>query len=43
MGAFLLGHGVEFWAFWQKSLNCFWQSVDAILKEAPVARTIVWC
>ena len=33
----------KFWAFWQKMLNHFWQSVDAILEDVPVTETIVWC
>ena len=33
----------KFWAFWQKVVNHFWQSVDAILEDVPVTKTIVWC
>ena len=32
----------EFWAFWHKMVNYFWQSVDAILEDVSVAETIVW-
>ena len=34
----------KFWGFWQKMVNHFWQSVDAILEDVPdVTETIVWC
>ena len=33
----------KFWAFWQKMVNHFWQSVDAILEDVSVTETIVWC
>ena len=29
-------------AFWQKMVNNFWQTVDAILKDVSVTETIVW-
>ena len=28
---------MKFWAFWQKYVNYFWQSVDTILEEMFVA------
>ena len=31
------------WAFWRKMVNHFWQSVDAILEDVSVTKTIVWC
>ena len=31
----------KFYAFWQKMVNNFWQSVDAILKDISVTETIV--
>ena len=34
---------MKFWAFSQKMVNHFWQSVDAILKDVSVSETIVWC
>ena len=33
----------KFWAFWQKLVNYFWQSVDANLKDVSVTEPIVWC
>ena len=30
----------KFWAFWQKVVNHFWQSVDAILEDVSVTETI---
>ena len=30
-----------FWAFWQKMVNHFWQSVDAILEDVSVTETVV--
>ena len=33
----------EFWAFWQKMVYHFWQSIDAILEDVSVTETIVWC
>ena len=30
----------KFGAFWQKGVNCFWQSVDAILEEVFLAKVI---
>ena len=30
------------WAFWQKGVNYFSQSVDAIFEEVSAAKTIVW-
>ena len=30
-------------AFCQKGVNYIWQSVDAILEDVSVAKTIVWC
>ena len=33
----------KFCAFWQKMVNNFWQSVDAILEDISVAEAIVWC
>ena len=48
-----LNHADEIWTkscglnytkiFWQKMVNNFWQSVDAILKDVSVTETIVWC
>ena len=32
----------KFCAFWQKMVNKFWQSVDAILEDVSVTETIVW-
>ena len=32
----------KFWAFRQKMVNHFWQSVDAILEGVSVTQTIVW-
>ena len=31
----------EFWAFWHKMVNRFWQSVDAIMEDVSVTETIV--
>ena len=33
----------NFELFWQKMVNHFWQSVDAILENVSVVETIVWC
>ena len=33
----------KFWAFWQKMVNHFWQSVDAILEDVSVTEIIVSC
>ena len=33
----------NFWAFCQKMVNHFWQSVDATLEDVPVTETIVLC
>ena len=33
----------NFVLFWQKMVNNFWQSVDAIMEDVPVTETIVWC
>ena len=33
----------NFVPFWQKMVNIFWQSVDAILEDVSVTETIVWC
>ena len=36
----------KFWAFWQKTgffINFFWQRVDAILEDVPVAKIIFLC
>ena len=37
----------KFWSFLEKkkkkTLNYFWQSVDDIVEEVTVAKTIVWC
>ena len=33
----------KFWIFWQKMVNRFWQSVDAILEDVSASETIVWC
>ena len=33
----------NFALFWQKRVNHFWQSIDAILENVSVAETIVWC
>ena len=30
---------MKFWTFWQKGVNYFWQSVDAILEHVSVAKT----
>ena len=32
----------NFVPFWQKMVNIFWQSVDAILEDVSVTKTIVW-
>ena len=32
----------KFGAFWQKMVNNFWQSVDAILEDVSVTETVVW-
>ena len=29
--------------FDKKGINYFWQSLDAILEEVTVAKTIIWC
>ena len=34
---------MKFWAFWQKGVSYFWQSVDAILEHVSVAKTNGWC
>ena len=31
-----------FWTLWQKMVNHFWQSVDAISEDVPVTEIIVW-
>ena len=36
-------NNTNFWAFWQKMVNHFWQSVNAILEDVSVTETIVWC
>ena len=33
----------KLWSFSQKIVNYFWQSVDAILEDASVTETTVWC
>ena len=33
----------KFCGFWQKMVNNFWQSIDAILEDVLVTETIVWC
>ena len=33
----------KFVLFWQKIVNHFWQSFDAILEDVSVTETIVWC
>ena len=33
----------KIFSFWQKGVNYFWESVDAILEEVPVTKTNVWC
>ena len=34
---------IQNFAFWQKMVNNFWQSVDAILEDVSVIEAIVWC
>ena len=34
---------IKFWAFWQKGVNYFWQTVNAILEHFSVAKTNVQC
>ena len=33
----------NFWAFIQKMVKHFWQSVEAIMEDVFVIETIVWC
>ena len=33
----------KFCVFWQKMVNNFWESADAILEDVSVSETIVWC
>ena len=35
---------IQILCFWQKIINNFWQSIDAILEDVSVTETIiVWC
>ena len=34
---------MKYLAFGQKGVIYFWQSIDAILEDVPVAKTFIWC